>query len=74
MLLKYTLGSKQDLLLLKCDGLQKNKNVPQKIAKLLLEKYKNEGCKIESIHGIFVYELSDLTVILLVCNFYSIFI
>ena len=73
MLLKYVLGPKQKLLLLKCDGLQKNKNVPKKIAKLLLKKYKNNPI-IESVHGVYVYQLEDLIVILIVCNFYSSFI
>ena len=73
MLLKYVLGPKQDLLLLKCDGLQKNKKVPSKIAKLLLKKYKNDPI-IKSIHGVYIYQLEELFVILIVCNFYWIFI
>ena len=32
---------RQELLILKCDGYKKNKNVPKKVLKLLKKKYKH---------------------------------
>ena len=32
---------RQELLILKCDGYKKNKNVPNKVLKLLKKKYKH---------------------------------
>ena len=39
----YYSHKKQKLLLLKCDGYKKNKNVHKKVKKLLQEKYNDDG-------------------------------
>ena len=49
-------------LVLKCDGLYKNKNIPKYVADVLLKKY----TKISSIHGVYVYDLEIWFELLLV--------
>ena len=55
----------QPLLVLKCDGYQKNKKIPQKVLRLLKDKYESGGFK--SYNKKFYYYIR--LILLFVCIF-----
>ena len=55
---------KYNYLVLKCDGLHKNKNIPKKVANLIKTKY--HGCVLISNNKKFFYKTEKLMQLLLV--------
>ena len=69
-LLLYSI-QKYEFLLLKCDGLIKNKNIPNKVLDLLIKKYcKGKIC---SFHGFFTYNLHYFDLLVILYSFYLYF-
>ena len=63
---------KYELLLLKCDGLNENKKIPDEVLELLKEKY-DKGT-IRSLNKLFKYDLDIFDLLVILLSFYTNFI